>query len=169
MLDTVPEQVLEEVADAPSVRLKPQIVGNGHARAVGLHCVPALCDDRVERDEFRVPDLLSLSGHRENVGDQVLHPVQRSRGDPQVVAVAGRSFEIDAALCDVQRASEVVGDDAGELIEPVDLCLRPFRLELRFQQPRDKLSEQRLLVGERLWTRLRGDENTAFRRPRRRW
>jgi len=38
-------------------------------------------------------------------------------------------------------------------------------LELRFQQPRDKLSEQRLLVGERLWTRLRGDETQRSADP----
>jgi hypothetical protein len=115
VLDGVAEQVLQQLLEPARVGVDRSgvdvEVGGGR-----LHRVPGVVGDLCEVGPLDLVDGLALPGQRQQVVDQPLHPLQGGLDLVEVGLLALLAEQVDVALRHGQRAAQVVGDDAGELL-----------------------------------------------------
>ena len=123
MFHTVPDEVLEQLLEAGRVGHNRAFDVGFERRRPGRDAPPGLLDRVSDGDRPDVGDRLALPGQRQEVVDEFLHPVQRPLDDRQMLRRRVRLSESEPPACHVQRVPEVVGDDAGELVETFLLTL----------------------------------------------
>src|SRR6056297_1010552 len=86
--------------------------------------LPAVLDKVADLDCFHVVDGLALSGEHERILDDILHPVEGVDDGRKMWALAVLLGELKPALGDIQRVSEIMGDDMGKLLKSLDLAFK---------------------------------------------
>ncbi len=121
VFDGVPDEVLQHGRQPVPVGLQGQ-VGRAHqCRGGRLDVAPGLPDDTGQLDRLCLTDCLALSGECEQLVDEPLHPVECTRYPVDVVAVCLLGEQFEPEIRHVQRVPQVVGDEAGELLESFGL------------------------------------------------
>ena len=117
MLDAVPKEVLEERLETASVGLyRPGVRAELQLPFFGLDVLPRRLGDRLERDGLGLDDGLALTGQREDVFDDPLHPIVSGLDFRESVLVALLGEELEIALRDREGVPEIVTEDACELL-----------------------------------------------------
>ena len=108
MFHAVPKHVLQQLPGAARVRVECHVVLDDQFGSVGVDVRPRLPRDRLDRERLRFADGSPLSSQREQVSDELVHPVYRLCDLPEMFRVARLSRELDVSFGDREGVPEVV-------------------------------------------------------------
>ena len=128
MLHAVRKQVLQELSQPAPVGPDRLRRLHDECRVGGRDVRPTALGERREIDRLQVADALAAPGESQQVVDQRRHAVVGAGHVVEMLGVAVLARQARATLCDVQWVSQVVRDDAGELLQPFFLAFERLSL-----------------------------------------
>jgi len=123
VLDCVPEEVLEELCQAVMIGVDGHIRPDVECAVLGPDLLPGFVSDTSERHWLGRFDRVASPGHLQQIFDDCPDPVETPANLVSPIYLSSFLDQRQVTLCDGQRIPEIVGDDAGELVESLVLAL----------------------------------------------